>query len=561
MKEAITAIHIREAALVALSGRIARPPGVEFGNYANLKIGVRAALAERGLCEPQLPFGYMADDALTSEQEIIYKRVYDGLVSDGVLNLRHGTDSFTAKLLPDPFAAKWQFLDTMGRGGQGEAGKVQQVNGGTFGVLKVPHSRTVSAIKRFQREVAIIQGVRHAAIVRLLDVNLDANAGELGYVTPLGIPLDKYWPDAATKLKPKDRYDRAYRIVRRMAEGLMLLHDRGVLHRDLKPENVVMIDDEPVIIDFGVALRPEDERISVVDQRVVANSFATPPAAHYGLHDEVPAWDCLGLAWIYGYLLGEGQKPKQFHWRFHPLVEEPRRDRAKAILAACSHERTIPKDAETFLALLDQYRLGDLLADSTPSADDRLRAAEEAHANALAAAMTRDVDQTEFAEVCIEIIDAPLTETRAALNRACVGSPQLPVSPNLSDADPRGEQIVPSQPMRQILQRIYEHTRQGYNGRSSIFTCRCGTSGKHFDIRAEVAFSAHYSEEDLPFRLALLCKGTRESNLWPDHMFTFRKDGSIRLMDSGEVWSPERIAALAYQWITEPRYWDAIGRS
>jgi hypothetical protein len=47
-----------------------------------------------------------------------------------------------------------------------------------------------------------------------------------------------------------------------------------------------------------------------------------------------------------------------------PAGRSPR-NRAKAILAACSHERTIPKDAKAFLELLEQYRLGTVSAEST----------------------------------------------------------------------------------------------------------------------------------------------------------------------------------------------------
>ncbi|MFA1550987.1 serine/threonine-protein kinase [Actinomadura chokoriensis] len=38
-----------------------------------------------------------------------------------------------------------------------------------------------------------------------------------------------------------------------LAEGLMAIHERGVVHRDLKPGNVLLAQDGPRIIDFGIA--------------------------------------------------------------------------------------------------------------------------------------------------------------------------------------------------------------------------------------------------------------------------------------------------------------------
>jgi serine/threonine protein kinase len=38
-----------------------------------------------------------------------------------------------------------------------------------------------------------------------------------------------------------------------LAEGLAAIHDCGIIHRDLKPANVILADDGPRIIDFGIA--------------------------------------------------------------------------------------------------------------------------------------------------------------------------------------------------------------------------------------------------------------------------------------------------------------------
>jgi Serine/threonine protein kinase len=38
-----------------------------------------------------------------------------------------------------------------------------------------------------------------------------------------------------------------------LAEGLIAIHAAGVIHRDLKPSNVLLAQDGPRIIDFGIS--------------------------------------------------------------------------------------------------------------------------------------------------------------------------------------------------------------------------------------------------------------------------------------------------------------------
>ena len=43
-----------------------------------------------------------------------------------------------------------------------------------------------------------------------------------------------------------------------LAEGLLAIHSAGLVHRDLKPSNVLLAEDGPRVIDFGIsrALEP-----------------------------------------------------------------------------------------------------------------------------------------------------------------------------------------------------------------------------------------------------------------------------------------------------------------
>ncbi len=44
-----------------------------------------------------------------------------------------------------------------------------------------------------------------------------------------------------------------------LASAVQALHEAGMVHRDVKPENVMVVDDSPVLLDFGIARDIDDE--------------------------------------------------------------------------------------------------------------------------------------------------------------------------------------------------------------------------------------------------------------------------------------------------------------
>lgn len=560
MPTPVTSAQMREAILDVLSGNIHPPHSLRFDTYGDLKIGVRESLAKSGILEPQFLYGPIADTALSVEEERIYKRCYDELVSEGKIITEHDSEHFSVDLLPEPFSRRWRFVRPLRGGGQGTTQVVRSLMSDVTGVLKIPRSMDKFATQRFQREVAVLSEINHAAVVRLLDSNLDPAKGALGYVTPMGAPMDAFWESKVPGLSPAQRYTEAYRIVRRIAEGLQGFHEKGGVHRDLKPENVIFIDDEPIIIDFGVALRPGDDRLSPVEGRPVANSFATPPSAHYGLHEGGPAWDCLGLAWIYGFLVGEGMRPKHFHWRFHQFVDEARTLRAKAVLAACSHETTVPADANGFIELMDRYQLKGIVASSVLERDaDRFAGAVAAHAEAQAKRAVYLAERTELVEASIQMLEAPLTTLRVELNRVCVGDKDLPVDRNAYVSDVIETPVMSNRPMAPLLKQTFQQEHSASGTGECIFSCTCGTSMRNFEIVVFVGYVTDNIGDALPFRLFMRCSTVGgKPPFWPEALLDICKDGRYRDCETGLKLTSDEVVQLAYRWMTEPRFWDRI---
>ena len=64
-----------------------------------------------------------------------------------------------------------------------------------------------------------------------------------------------------------------------LAEGLAAIHAAGIVHRDLKPSNVLLADDGPRIIDFGISRAAEASMLTGTGLVVGSPGFMSPEQA------------------------------------------------------------------------------------------------------------------------------------------------------------------------------------------------------------------------------------------------------------------------------------------
>jgi eukaryotic-like serine/threonine-protein kinase len=101
---------------------------------------------------------------------------------------------------------------------------------------------------RFQREIQAAQRVRGLYTAELIDADPAATPPWLvtAYVPGPSveevIDHDGPMPEAMV-----------FRLIAGVAEALQAIHAAGVIHRDLKPSNVLLAQDGPRVIDFGIA--------------------------------------------------------------------------------------------------------------------------------------------------------------------------------------------------------------------------------------------------------------------------------------------------------------------
>ncbi len=150
--------------------------------------------------------------------------------------------------------------------------RIEKVLGkGTFGIvylahdtqlertiaIKIPHPKLISKPEdaaAYLAEARIVASLDHPGIVPVYDVG--STADYPCYVVSRYIDGS----DLATRLSQNRwTYTEAAELVATVADALHYAHKQGLTHRDVKPGNILIgKDDQPYVVDFGLALREEN---------------------------------------------------------------------------------------------------------------------------------------------------------------------------------------------------------------------------------------------------------------------------------------------------------------
>jgi outer membrane protein assembly factor BamB/predicted Ser/Thr protein kinase len=163
--------------------------------------------------------------------------------------------------------------------GQGGMGRVYLGSspGGRAVAVKVVHARLARdpAFRgRFRREVAAAQAVNGAYAAPVVAAGPDDNPPWLATAYVAGPSLH----EAVTETGPLPE-DAVLKLAAGLAEALRAIHETGLVHRDLKPANVLLADDGPRVIDFGVARTQEGTVLTSAGGVLGTPSFMSPEQA------------------------------------------------------------------------------------------------------------------------------------------------------------------------------------------------------------------------------------------------------------------------------------------
>ncbi|MET7383385.1 serine/threonine-protein kinase [Streptomyces sp. NPDC005526] len=170
--------------------------------------------------------------------------------------------------LPE-YAGHYRLEERLGSGGMGVVHLARSTSGLRLAV-KVVHAAYAVDPEfrgRFRQEVAAARRVSGAFTAPVVDADPEA---ERPWMATLFIPgptlsehVKRNGPMAPAQLR---------RLMAGLAEALRDIHRVGVVHRDLKPSNVLLAEDGPKVIDFGIS-RPKDSELRTETGKLIG----TPP--------------------------------------------------------------------------------------------------------------------------------------------------------------------------------------------------------------------------------------------------------------------------------------------
>ncbi|MCX5363602.1 PQQ-binding-like beta-propeller repeat protein [Streptomyces sp. NBC_00124] len=309
-------------------------------------------------------------------------------------------------------AGGYRIEDRLGSGGMGVVYLARSASGRRLAV-KVVHAQYADDDEfraRFRREVAAARQVSGAFTAPVVDADAAAPRPWMATLYIPGSDLGTHIRDNGP-LPPH----RLRELAAGLAEAIRDIHRAGVVHRDLKPANVMLADDGPRVIDFGISRATEFAASDVLTQtgRVMGTPPFMSPEQFSAPQDVGPAADIFSLGAVVAFAAsgrGPFDSPSPYETAIRVVEGAPELDDVPAellpFIRLCLEKE--PKSRPTADELLRLLKDGDWPAprptDDTPTVVDtgklrrprrkRLWLAAAAGALALAAAATTTVALT-----------------------------------------------------------------------------------------------------------------------------------------------------------------------
>ena len=164
----------------------------------------------------------------------------------------------------------------LGAGGMGQVYLGTSAGGRAVAVkvVRPELAQDTEFIRRFRHEVAAAQRVSGAFTAPVIAAGLEAKPPWLATAFVPGPSLQDWVEKSGPLPEPAVR-----RLAAGLAEALSAVHACGLVHRDLKPSNVLLAEDGPRVIDFGISRARYGSAVTVPGYVVGTPPFMSPEQA------------------------------------------------------------------------------------------------------------------------------------------------------------------------------------------------------------------------------------------------------------------------------------------
>ncbi|MGO2037670.1 MAG: protein kinase domain-containing protein [Brevibacterium sp.] len=181
----------------------------------------------------------------------------------------------------------YRLIEELGSGGMGVV--YLGVDGGNNPVaVKVLHPHIANdetARKRLAREVRTLRRIKHPRIAEVLDAELDS--AQPFIITEF---VDGQTLSDDVRENGPFAEDELVHFGHALLDSLNAVHESGVIHRDLKPANVMIMDGEPMVIDFGIAQVADEVRVTATGLVMGTPGYLSPEIADGKTSSEKTDW-------------------------------------------------------------------------------------------------------------------------------------------------------------------------------------------------------------------------------------------------------------------------------
>jgi len=170
----------------------------------------------------------------------------------------------------------YRLLGRLGGGGMGRVFLGRSPGGRLVAVkvIRVELAGSADFRERFAREVAAARKVGGSFTAPVVDASMDDPVPWLATAYVRGPSLE----EAVARHGPLDA-ESVLALAAGLAEGLGAIHAAGVVHRDLKPSNVLLAEDGPRVIDFGISRAGEATALTRTGLVIGSPGFMSPEQA------------------------------------------------------------------------------------------------------------------------------------------------------------------------------------------------------------------------------------------------------------------------------------------